>query len=406
MKRLINFSKIFKHAKLDLEKSFMKSLDNKIKSLICSEISKLSSISDRKDDENNILEIVDKYYEVPLVIQKSPKLIKNIKSINRSSIIFERSSLSIGLSGEKYVEQVFKLNNIKYKYTGNINHMGDYHINKDNGDNILVEVKNYKNNVDIKEVNKFIDDLNNNKVSGGIFISLRSPINHLDKKKYNYFNQYNLKFLGNSSVKLIKLNKNIPILFIQAINVENSILSSSDILSGVNIIMDMIGSLDEIINPDDILDNLRNISTGSKLLDNHLNNLLDSVCKFIKDAKLEVKNISLNNYEISKKIYNAQSTYDHDGMDGGYDGSSDILGMLNKYNVSSLTDLELLQDIIIMMDPYDELLKNWKKNRTYIRNGDIIIKFQKKKSIILNVKDKSRSFEIISENRDKIFKLL
>ena len=335
--RLINYSNIYLDYKIEnINREFIIDLDNKIRDLIIFEFNKKYSIN-----INNI----DKYYEVPLInnnyhdisVSNNQISMSNQISIssNQMSNQISMSSLSLGISGEKYVEQVFKMNKIKYKYTGNINHKGDYYIYKEDELPILVEVKNYKNSVDFKEVNKFVNDINSNEVLGGVFISLRSKINKLDNNKYSYFNKYN-----NLNDK-IKLKKNIPILFIQCI--DDKILNSMDILSGIKCMMDINLSSEILLNPEDILLNLRDIDIGSKVLNDHLNDLVNTIYKFVRESKVEIKKISSNNYKISKKIYSI-------------DKCDRFIKSL-PYVINDKTDMNLLSDILLYLNPYDDLKK-------------------------------------------------
>ena len=58
----------------------------------------------------------------------------------------------------------------------------DYHLLTDNGDKIMIEVKNYKNTVPTSEVNKFIRDISQTACKVGIFISLNTGISN--KKRF------------------------------------------------------------------------------------------------------------------------------------------------------------------------------------------------------------------------------
>lgn len=153
------------------------------------------------------------------------------KNISRKSIILKSSVTTsnpqdLGDIGEDYVEKIL---NTKYaiKDVSRKPHSGDMIMSKkkkivgrslifDNSQ-ILVEVKNYSNTVPYKEVEKFIDDLQNNKqMLGGLFISLKSDISTIDK---NF--DFHILFLGRS----------VPVIYLSS-SISNIILLAAEILWG------------------------------------------------------------------------------------------------------------------------------------------------------------------------------
>lgn len=106
--------------------------------------------------------------------------INNLQKMQDSLSVFTNStnkSVVKGTISENIVQDIIK-NFFKEDSIVNTSKKpmcGDYQLSTKEGVNILIEVKNYKNSVDQKEVDKFIRDVKNSKMHG-LFISTTSRI--------------------------------------------------------------------------------------------------------------------------------------------------------------------------------------------------------------------------------------
>ena len=123
--------------------------------------------------DNNILNNLDIIIE-----NKTNKLFNLINEIKQDTII-EKSNNIKGITGENIIFDFFKVNfsNYTLEDTSQIPHSGDLKIFiPEITENVLIEVKNYKNTIDQKQIDKLYYDLNYTGINYAIFISLKSNI--------------------------------------------------------------------------------------------------------------------------------------------------------------------------------------------------------------------------------------
>ena len=123
--------------------------------------------------DNNILNNLDIIIE-----NKTNKLFNLINEIKQDTII-ETSNNIKGITGENIIFDFFKVNfsNYTLEDTSQIPHSGDLKIFiPEITENVLIEVKNYKNTIDQKQIDKLYYDLNYTGINYAIFISLKSNI--------------------------------------------------------------------------------------------------------------------------------------------------------------------------------------------------------------------------------------
>jgi hypothetical protein len=123
--------------------------------------------------DNNILNNLDIIIE-----NKTNKLFNLINEIKQDTII-EKSNNIKGITGENIIFDFFKVNfsNYTLEDTSQIPHSGDLKIFiPEITENVLIEVKNYKNTIDQKQIDKLYYDLNYTGINYAIFISIKSNI--------------------------------------------------------------------------------------------------------------------------------------------------------------------------------------------------------------------------------------
>lgn len=125
------------------------------------------------DNNNNLLNNLDIIIE-----NKTNKLFNLINEIKQDTII-EKSNNIKGITGENIIFDFFKVNfsNYTLEDTSQIPHSGDLKIFiPEITENVLIEVKNYKNTIDQKQIDKLYYDLNYTGINYAIFISIKSNI--------------------------------------------------------------------------------------------------------------------------------------------------------------------------------------------------------------------------------------
>lgn len=122
------------------------------------------------------------------ILKKNPEILNseldNIKLlINELKLEMKNNSLILnknnnkGNIGENIIYDFFNNNNYQIEDMSEIPHSGDLKLFlSEINQNVLVEIKNYKNTVDQKQIDKFYYDLNYTGLKLGIFISLSSKI--------------------------------------------------------------------------------------------------------------------------------------------------------------------------------------------------------------------------------------
>lgn len=104
-------------------------------------------------------------------------LINELKlEMKNNSLILNKNN-NKGNIGENIIYDFFNNNNYQIEDMSEIPHSGDLKLFlSEINQNVLVEIKNYKNTVDQKQIDKFYYDLNYTGLKLGIFISLSSKI--------------------------------------------------------------------------------------------------------------------------------------------------------------------------------------------------------------------------------------
>jgi hypothetical protein len=104
-------------------------------------------------------------------------LINEIKLEQQNKMLQLNTNNTKGALGEQLIYEFFKQNNYHIEDTSGIAHSGDLCLYLEEiNQNVLIEIKNYKNSVDQKQIDKFYYDLNYTGIKLGIFISLQSKI--------------------------------------------------------------------------------------------------------------------------------------------------------------------------------------------------------------------------------------
>jgi len=121
--------------------------------------------------ENSLITFVDEK------LTNLKLLINEIKLEKQKKILQLTTNNHKGIRGEQLIYNFFKNNNYIIEDTSEIPHSCDLKLYLEEiNQNVLIEIKNYKNTVDQKQIDKFYYDLNYTSINLGIFISLQSKI--------------------------------------------------------------------------------------------------------------------------------------------------------------------------------------------------------------------------------------
>lgn len=124
--------------------------------------------------ENNNLSVVNAFNEQ---FDNLKLLINEIKLEQQNNQLQLNTNNTKGNIGEQLIYDFFKKNKYNIEDTSHVAHSGDLKLYLEEiNENVLIEIKNYKNTVDQKQIDKFYYDLNYTGIKLGIFISLHSKI--------------------------------------------------------------------------------------------------------------------------------------------------------------------------------------------------------------------------------------
>ncbi len=124
--------------------------------------------------DNNLLELENKLYNK---FDNLKLLINELKLEQQNNLLLLNKNTNKGNLGENIVYEFFIQNNYQIEDTSEIAHAGDLKLFlPDINQHVLIEIKNYKNTVDQKQIDKFYYDIEYTGIKLGIFISLTSKI--------------------------------------------------------------------------------------------------------------------------------------------------------------------------------------------------------------------------------------
>lgn len=196
----------------------------------------------------------------------------------------KKTSTDIGIEGENKIKNVLDNissynNNIEVIVTNGITDHGDLSVKYNNYD-ISVEVKNYKNAIPNKEIEKFYKAMDSY-YNAGIFISL------------------NTEFANNTGIKSfdIKMINNKPIVFISCMNTYNDYIIMIA-LNSIKYILDNLEKKEDVeinlnILNQYIIDNIENIENMNKMIETQIrgNNKIKETIEKMKHNLINLKNI-------------------------------------------------------------------------------------------------------------------
>ena len=252
-----------------------------------------------------------------------------------------------GQLGEDKIEHILIQNNIPYIRTSTTPHSGDFICyNK-----IMIDSKNYKNNITKDQIDKLLFDMNIRKINNGIII---------------VFTDYTFKF---------ELKNNIIILYVSSEN-------NDFIWLYLEIFLNYINTL-----PDNFNGNIICVSSEINVLLSNYNNAL-----------FKLENIKNNLNFVINELYNTNSKLKEIINDTLYIKTND-----NKCNDIHCNDI--IKKIITNID-YNELSFNSEKINLKCNNIVILINYKKKNEAILYVMNVNFLVKLLQNINFELFKLM
>ena len=238
-------------------------------------------------------------------------LINEIKLEQQNKILQLSTNNTKGIFGEQLIYEFFKQNNYHIDDTSGIAHSGDMCLYLEEiNQNVLIEIKNYKNSVDQKQIDKFYYDLNYTGIKLGIFISLQSKIVNIKypiewkinevneilifisecKEEYLYLAIYSLILLFK------KTNYKSNLQLIEHTEIYNDIKYLSNQKDSINKIKQDILSIHENYTKSilTLYNNLCTFDNNFNYILNKIYNRLDKELIMVDNNKLYLESIGLN----------------------------------------------------------------------------------------------------------------
>lgn len=319
-----------------------------------------------------------------------------INLINELKINTLHKSINIkGSEGELKIYNFFQINFTNYKIedTSQIPHSGDFKLYiPEINQNILLEVKNYKNTVDQKQIDKLYYDLNYTGINYAIFISLNSGIaNKKNNIEWDINNNKIVIFISNCSNELLFLS------IYTLINLYNTVVGQKN---QVNV---------SYFNNKTILNNINNLIQQN----NHIIKLKNTILNIHKNYSTDILDLynslclfeNTLNYNLNNLKYNIESEINN--INTIETNNSNILIEIEELLLSK-PNSNLLHNIISdIQNNFIIKIINNKKILLYNKNIEIIeLKILKNSINLLFLNDNLEIKNLSCENWNKIFKMI
>ena len=144
--------------------------------------------------------------------------ISSLESHLEKLIGLSSSSAKKGELAENVLENIFKqrYGDIEFKNTTHIPHSGDALLTLPNEKIVMLESKNYTNQVNKDEVIKMQNDMITNHIKWGLFVSFNSGIQGMKELDFNIFHHnnesYHIVFISNLSSDVTRLDLGISLI--------------------------------------------------------------------------------------------------------------------------------------------------------------------------------------------------
>jgi hypothetical protein len=336
---------------------------------------------------NNIINNLD------LIIEnKTNKLYNLINEIKLDNNIHKNNTYK-GIEGENYIYNFFmtNFNTFSIEDTSSIPHSGDFKLFiPEINENLILEVKNYKNTIDQKQIDKLYYDMNYTGINYAIFISLNSNIvNKKNNIEWDIKDNKIVVFISNCSNELLLLSIYIFINLHKIINESKQAKYSNNINE-----KELLQIINSILLQKNTINKLKNsILSLHDTLSKEIINIYNSISLYEKDLLYNINNLhNLISKSITLPSLNNKN-------------NNDLMHQITELNLNK--NLKSILEIIVIdfLDNYIVSLIDNKK--IIISENDIIILTIKilKNSINIITKDNIEIKNVDLNNWNTIIKL-
>lgn len=333
------------------------------------------------------------------IVNKVNDIVNPLSTSLNKLVGLQTASCKKGELGEVILANIFtsRFGDIIYEDMSKVDHSGDAWITLPNKIKIMIESKNYSNQIGTKEVNKMELDMKHNHIRFCLFLSLNSPIQNFREMDFHTFNHNNETYfaimVSNLSNDLSKLD-----LAFTMIRKLSDLMSEPDKFPWIQ---------EKIKKNLDKLNEIRSRSYSLKdnylKLDSTINSALDSFYKDIRDYiwDLDIMMKDFTNEINQTLIESIESKKDYS-----------IINIVNTYKDKPI--FNALSSLGSIMEKKKWHLKKFEENKYEIFNKSLKIgklEIQNKRAIVniphneLNIvfnannkKQNSKSLEILEKN--------
>jgi hypothetical protein len=300
--------------------------------------------------------------------------VQQLQQVTKDIFGISKISQKRGELGENMIYNILQndYQNYTCEKTNHIPHSGDGIVTTPNNDKFLLEIKNYQNVVDKREIDKLKNDMESTDIRYALFISIQSgivgkktiDIEMFTKNDKDYIIVYSSYIFDETH----KLHSSITLLeSLMKVKSNNYNHLKDDIIETVKEITD-------------IYDSIKNLNSQYLILENIVKDQLSNFYIIIRDSQIQIKE-KIN--KISKKIENSI-----------YISSEDFLSKFNEneynYQINKIYDLIITNNMSILNkddslwfivnknDNIGEIKKYKTKIEIVLYNPNICIKFTAK----------------------------
>jgi hypothetical protein len=283
----------------------------------------------------------------------NPELTEKISSLESSLeklIGLSSSSVKKGDLAENVLENIFKqrYGDIEFKNTTHIPHSGDAWLTLPNEKIIMLESKNYVDQVNKDQIIKMQNDMINHHIKWGLFVSFNSGIQGMKELDFNIFNHnnesYHIIFISNLALDITRLDLGISL-------IRKLLTIYSDLQKFPWL----------VTNIKNELDNLNSILEHNYLLRDHFITMEKDVIKNINTFYTKLRDYQFNLDNKIKEIINKITSTMNDSIEfNNIDYSVFIENVTNKekkLNYISTKIADILKKKIINISIENNLIK-------------------------------------------------
>ena len=219
--------------------------------------------------------------------------VQQLQQITKDIFGFSKISQKRGEIGENMIYTIFQndYQNFSFDKTNHVSHSADAIVTTPNNDKFLLEIKNYQNVIDQREIEKLKYDMEYTNINYALFISIQSGIvgkKTIDIEKFiKNDKEYTIVYCSYVFEEPHKLHSSITLL-------ESLIKIKSEKYNYIK--DDIIETIKEIT---EIYDLIKNLNSQYLLIENNIKEQLSNFYLIIRDYQLKIKD-KIN--KISKKI--------------------------------------------------------------------------------------------------------